>query len=86
MNINKELIKETINKYGNLQLIVCMEELAELTQAISKELRGKHNQEHLLEEVSDVYLMLENLKLIYNLTDEDIEKVIKEKQERTKNG
>lgn len=39
MEVNKEIVTRSLEKYGNgMQLVVCMEELSELTQAISKEI------------------------------------------------
>lgn len=45
-----------------MQLVVCMEELSELTQAISKEIRGKDDRNNLVEEMADVLICLEILK------------------------
>ncbi|MBY6977111.1 hypothetical protein FDE76_15510 [Clostridium botulinum] len=49
-------------EYGQLDVVI--EEMAELTQAISKFKRGKiHNVE---EEVADVEIMLEQMRLIFD--------------------
>ncbi|AIY81268.1 hypothetical protein U728_1686 [Clostridium botulinum 202F] len=57
--------KKAITEYGEYgQLDVVIEEMAELTQAISKFKRGKnHNVE---EEVADVEIMLEQMRLIFD--------------------
>lgn len=47
-----------------------MEEFAELTQAISKQIRGYDNRIGLLEEMADAYICLEFLKSIFNITPE----------------
>lgn len=40
MNIDKQIIADSIKQYGaEMQTTVCMEELAELIQAIAKEKR-----------------------------------------------
>ena len=62
--------------------MVCMEELSELTQAISKEIRGKDNRSNLVEEMADVLICIEILKQVFEITDEDIDSWIKYKQER----
>ena len=58
-----EILKEAINIYGiENQENMCIEECAELIQAINKKHRGlKHN---IPEEIADVEIMLEQLKII----------------------
>lgn len=68
------------------QTFVIIEELAELTQAITKIMRyglkdGLH--ENLVEEIADVYIVLEELKKLQNVNEKDIEKIITEKTGRT---
>ena len=83
ININKEIVSKSLDTYGNgIQLVVCMEELSELTQAISKEIRGKDNRNNLVEEMADVLICIEILKQVFEITDEDIDSWIKYKQER----
>ena len=84
VNINKEIISRSLDTYGNgIQLVVCMEELSELSQAISKEIRGKDNRNNLVEEMADVIICLEILKQIFAVTNVEIEKWVKFKQGRT---
>ena len=81
--IDKEIIVDSIKHYGEeAQSIVCMEECAELIQAISKELRGKSDRMHLAEEIADVLICIEILKQIYGITDGLILDWIKSKQNR----
>lgn len=54
------------------QLIVAIEELAELQKELTKTLRGKSNISNLLEEVADVEIMLEQIKLLFGFKEEDI--------------
>lgn len=83
ININKEIVSRSLDTYGNgIQLVVCMEELSELTQAISKEIRGKDNRNNLVEEMADVIICLEILKQIFAVTNVEIEEWVKFKQER----
>lgn len=51
----------------NLQTMVCMEEMAELIQALSKNIRGARNEINIAEEIADVEIMLEQLKQMFNL-------------------
>ena len=81
--IDKQIIADSIEHYGEeAQSTVCMEECAELIQAISKELRGKSDRIHLAEEIADVLICIEILKQIYGITDELILDWIKSKQKR----
>ena len=83
MEVNKEIVARSLETYGNgIQLVVCMEELSELTQAISKEIQGKDNRNNVIEEMADVLICLEILKQVFEITDEDIDSWIKYKQER----
>lgn len=59
---------------GHMNLIVGMEELAELQQEISKALRGKLNRNGLIEEMIDVEHTLMCLKDIYDISDEELDK------------
>lgn len=84
MRMDTDLIKATIEHYGkNIQSVVCMEECCELAQAISKEMRGKPDKQHLTEEMADVLICIEMLKQMYGISDDDIERWVAIKQYRT---
>lgn len=68
------------------ELVIVMEELAELTQQISKKLRGEENKMHLLEEIADVDICLEQLKLLCGFTDKEIEAARSVKLHRLNTG
>lgn len=64
-----------VNVYGKTsQCTVCMEEMAELTKELSKNLRGQDNAAHIAEEIAeeiaDGEIMLEQLKLMFSIRDE----------------
>ena len=83
IKINKGVIAESILRYGkNNQSTVCMEECAELIQAISKAKRGKINRDNMIEEIADVLICIEMLKQMYMISDEKINKWIEKKQAR----
>lgn len=83
IKINKGVIAESILHYGkNNQSTVCMEECAELIQAISKAKRGKINRDNMIEEITDVLICIEMLKQMYMISDEKINKWIEKKQAR----
>ena len=75
----KKIIKEMISKYGSMQLIIAIEEMSELIKEISKDLRGKGKREHIIEEMADVQLILDELKEYYNISQDDIYKVKRKK-------
>ena len=69
-----KIIKDSYDCDGiNLKLVIAQEECAELIQAISKKLRGKEqNDMGILEEMADVYIVLEFLKIAFHFDDNDI--------------
>ena len=81
-NEQYELLKKAITCYGaEHQENLCIEECAELIQAINKKHRGlEHN---IIEEIADVEIMLEQLKII-NCCRADVEKNKQEKLQRLK--
>lgn len=82
--VNSYVVQRSIEHYGkDVQSTVCMEECAELIQAISKEKRGKSDKDHLAEEIADVIICIEMLKQIYNITEDEIYSWVINKQERT---
>ena len=63
--------QRAVEAYGKEhQLIICMEEMAELTKELSKNLRGHNNLQEIAEEVADVEIMLEQVKVIFDLKEE----------------
>ena len=82
--VSSYVVKKSIEHYGkDVQSTVCMEECAELIQAISKEKRGKSDKCNLSEEMADVIICIEMLKQIYNITEDEIYSWVITKQERT---
>ena len=75
-----EILKAAIKTFGaEHQENMCIEECAELIQAINKKHRGQpHN---IPEEIADVEIMLEQLKLI-NCCRADVERKKQEKLQR----
>ena len=73
--------RQSIDHYSKqLQSIVCMEECAELIQAISKKLRDPTSpNDHLAEEMADVIICLNLLKLMYGIKDKDIRDFVEAK-------
>lgn len=85
-----ETIKESIAVQGEEYILnLCMEEPAELIQAISKVRRygadKKYYRENLIEEMADVYICINYLLNLYGLTINDIWYYIDKKQKRILN-
>ena len=69
MNLEERTIlyKKIIEKYGTkIQLIIAIEEMSELTKALTKTIRGYAWQNNLIEEIADVRIMLDELELIFD--------------------
>ena len=81
---NEQLYLELIHRYKEKQIIVAIEELSELQKELCKYLRDKYNEENLIEEIADVEIVLEQIKLYFNLDQNDIDKIKEQKIERTK--
>lgn len=79
------LFKKLIKVYGyKNQLNICSEECSELAKECSKWIRGKGNRQSILEEMVDVSIMIEQLKLIFKITESEFEEKVSEKINRTK--
>lgn len=69
--MNKEKIfKALVHKFGvENQLIVAIEELSELQKELCKSLRKEENKANICEEIADVEIMLEQIKLLFDIAD-----------------
>lgn len=78
-----DTLNRAIAEFGaSNQLDMAIEEMSELIKEICKSKRGSDNKEKVCEEIADVYIMLEQLKLIYGLSDDDIGEWVKFKVRR----
>lgn len=56
--------------YGDQkQMVKCLEELAECQQAICKIILGGENFDHMAEEIADATIVLEQMRLLFNIND-----------------
>ena len=77
---DNEILVTAINTYGDkAQEMVAIEECAELIQAISHKHRGREY--NIAEEIADVEIMLEQLKII-NHCHKEVEEIHKQKIKR----
>ena len=83
---NKEIIVNllAIDHYGEeMQHIVCMEELSELSKEISKWLRGEDNVEEIAEEIADVMICIQQMCMIHDISKEKVDAIKERKISRT---
>lgn len=65
-----EIYADALSLFGrDNQLIVALEELSEAQNEICKALRCQVNLDHLAEEVADATIMLEQVRLIFDIND-----------------
>ena len=66
----KAIFRAALSKYGaNNQMIVAMEECAELIKAICKTLRGMNAYDNISEEMADVSIMIDQLSILFQNAD-----------------
>lgn len=64
----KKILAAAINKWGaDAQTIMAFEEMSELQKELCKNFRGKDNEAEIADEIADVEIMLEQLKMIYEV-------------------
>lgn len=89
IKVNESVVAKARKKYGDLvELVVACEEMSELTKEISKAIRNELKDidyRHLVEELADVHIVLENIKQVFNLTDAQVSEMIVRKQHRLVN-
>ena len=79
----KAIYEAAIAKYGeSKQLIKAMEELSELQQSICRVFCDRGDEDNIIEEIVDVEIMLEQVKMIFDIPEEIIEEVKMQKVER----
>ncbi len=80
-----EICRKAIEKWGeDAQFDMLLEELAELAVAVQHYRRGRIGKNLLLDEVADVYIMLDQLQEILKLSVTDIDNAITDKIARLK--
>ena len=85
--MDRKILQNAIDTYGTkAQMMQCIEEMAELIQAINKYFRANTNEEmakayiSVIEEISDVQIMLEQMRIVFG--DKAVDEQIKAKMDR----
>lgn len=81
----KNIIKRWVNSPNhdpNIEFIMCMEELSELSQQISKLARDHGNKFSLVEEMADVAIVLVHLQELCDISTNDLYKAMNVKIDR----
>lgn len=79
-----EVLQRALDTYGStLQIAMVFEEMSELQKELCKYLRGKYSPENIAEEIADVEIMLEQMKMLFCCAD-DVRDVRRRKVERLK--
>lgn len=79
----RRMIQETCDIHGTeLKTYIAMEEMGELIQALSKQMRGEGDILNLTEEIGDVMLMMAQMCYIHGIKIEDVQRTIDYKMVR----
>lgn len=79
-----EVLQRALDTYGSLlQIVMVFEEMSELQKELCKYLRGKCSPANIAEEIADVEIMLEQMKMLFCCAD-DVRDVRRRKVERLK--
>lgn len=80
-----KVLEQAILTYGkDAQLDMYIEEMSELIKEICKHKRGKDNRDEIIDEMADVYIMLEQMKMIFDISEKQINEQIDFKVARLK--
>lgn len=83
LDMHRNVLDDSIAINGEkIKKVICMEECSELIQAVSKDIRGKLDIDNLTEEIADVLICIEMLKIIHRIKDENIQAWIDYKVDR----
>ena len=79
-----EILNKLVQKYGDKQITICIEEMSELTKELCKNIRGHYNLNNIYEEMADVYITLTQMQILFGMDVEVLEDMINKKIQRAK--
>lgn len=80
----KKISQQLVEKYGDKQIVVAIEELSELQKELCKSLRDKTNKDNIIEEMADCIIMINQMQLFFKISEIELNKMIEQKLNRTK--
>jgi len=80
IKIDEKPLAEAVQKWGEFQIDMAIEECAEFTVEAEHKLRGKEN--HIQEEIADALIMLTQMALMF--AEETVQEIVNQKIERLK--
>lgn len=84
MKYREDLLNNLKIRGGKTQIIKTCEEMSELQTALLHYCNGKDSVNHVTEEIADVLVMIEQLKIIFNVSEKDVEEIMEYKILREK--
>lgn len=66
----KKICTHALDIFGEKQIDICIEEMAELTKELCKHKRCQENREQIAEEMADVYITLAQMELLFGIREE----------------
>lgn len=75
-------IQDAVEELGDTALVIAMEECSELQKAISKHIRNRGDITNTIEEIGDVLICIEWVKVALGISEEDINNWIEIKKRR----
>ena len=64
---HRAVLRKALDTYGKTsQITMAFEEMSELMKELSKNLRGRDNRSEIAEEIADVEIMLEQMKMLFD--------------------
>lgn len=86
INYDDETLFQALQQFGfNKQVLVAVEELSELQKELLKNInRGHNNRDHVKEELVDVLIIIRELVLLYDFSENELNSMANEKMERLK--
>ena len=67
----QDVLQMALETFGpEAQTLMVFEEMSELQKELCKHARGKHNWESIADEIADVEIMLEQMKILHGCADE----------------
>ena len=77
------ILTKLIDKFGEKQINICIEEMSELTKELCKHKRGVTNISNIKEEIADVHITLMQMLLLFEIDTTEFLEVVDYKIKRT---